>query len=207
MSRRTDVPARLVLASGNAGKLRELQALLKPLELDVRPQSDWGLPEAIEDGLTFLENALIKARHAARLTGEASLADDSGLVVPALDGAPGIYSARYSTEPRGDGANNAKLLKDMAGLTGADRAAHFHCTVVLMRSAEDPVPLVASADWWGRVAEAPRGDGGFGYDPLFEVPGTGLRSAELAPEEKNLLSHRGQALRRLLDLLTADAGE
>ena len=201
MSRRPDVPGELVLASGNAGKLRELRALLEPRGFAVRPQSEWDIPEAVEDGLSFLENALIKARHAARLTGCAALADDSGLVVPALEGAPGIHSARYSAEPRGDGANNAKLLATMASLEGDARKAYFHCTLVLMRHAEDPVPLVAFADWWGVIAAGLKGEGGFGYDPLFEVPGTGLRSAELPPAEKNAISHRGQALAKLAALL------
>lgn len=196
----------LVLASGNAGKLREMEQLLNPLGFRLRPQSDWQVPEAVEDGLTFLENALIKARHTASLTGRAALADDSGLVVPALGGEPGIHSARYSQDPVGDAANNAKLLQALEGLEGDQRQAYFHCTVVLLRSPSDPAPLVASADWWGSVLHEPRGSGGFGYDPLFLVPDLGCSSAELPPATKNRISHRGQAIRALAKALEQRRG-
>lgn len=188
---------RLVLASGNAGKLRELDALLRPLGIALSPQSDWSVTDVAEDGLSFVENALIKARHAAAATGLPAVADDSGLVVPALGGAPGIYSARYAGEPADDAANNRKLLAAMQDFDGEDRRAFFHCAMALLRHPDDPVPLIASASWWGRIARAPRGAGGFGYDPLFEVAGRDLTSAQLAAEEKNRLSHRGQAARKL----------
>lgn len=191
----------LVLASGNAGKLRELRQMLEPLGFRLRPQSDWDTPEAVEDGLTFVENALIKARNACAHTGHPAIADDSGLVVPALGGAPGIRSARYSEAPRGDEANNEKLLRAMSGLSGDDRSAYFYCAMVLARTPDDPAPLVATASWRGRILEAARGEGGFGYDPLFLVPGPGCSSAELPAQEKNRVSHRGQAVRGLLGAL------
>jgi XTP/dITP diphosphohydrolase len=190
-----------VLASGNPGKLRELRDLLEPLGFDLRAQSDWNITEAVEDGQTFLENALKKARHAARHTGMPALADDSGLVVPALGGEPGIHSARYSGADGGDDANNRKLLARMANLQGEQRRAHFHCTVVLLSAPDDPTPLVASADWWGRILREPRGAGGFGYDPLFEVPELGQSSAQLPAAIKNKISHRGQALVALVKAL------
>lgn len=188
----------LVLASGNAGKLREFNKLLEPLGTQVRPQSDWDTPEAEETGLTFIENALLKARQAAAHTGKPALADDSGLVVPALGGAPGIRSARYSAEGT-DAANNALLLENMRALSGDRRRAFFTCALVLLKSADDPSPLVATADWHGRILESPSGNGGFGYDPLFFVPDANCASAELAPEKKNRMSHRGQAVAALLD--------
>jgi len=203
---RREQPGVLVLASGNPGKLREMEQLLGPLGFRLRPQSDWQVPEAVEDGLTFLENALLKARHAARLTGLAAVADDSGLVVPALGGQPGVHSARYSHDPVGDAANNAKLLRALEGLEGDQRQACFHCTVVLLRSPSDPAPLVASADWWGSILHEPRGTGGFGYDPLFLVPDLGRSSAELPPATKNRISHRGQAIRALAEALAKRRG-
>ena len=187
----------LVLASGNPGKLRELGAMLEPLGWAVRPQSDWQLEEAVEDGLSFIENALIKARHAARATGLPALGDDSGLVVDALRGAPGIYSSRYAGEGAGDAANNRKLLNALADMPEAGRGAHFYCTMAFLRHADDPAPLLATGRWDGRIVEEPGGDGGFGYDPVFWVPGEACTAAQLPPERKNALSHRGQALAAL----------
>jgi XTP/dITP diphosphohydrolase len=188
----------LVLASGNEGKLRELGAMLEPLGWQVRPQGDWGLEEAVEDGLSFIENALIKARHAARATGLPALGDDSGLVVDALEGRPGIRSSRYAGAGAGDEANNRKLLQALAGLPAERRSAHFYCAMALVRHAADPAPLLATGKWRGRILEEPAGDGGFGYDPLFWVAGEGCSSAQLTAERKNRLSHRGQALAALL---------
>lgn len=197
---------KVVLASGNAGKLREMQALLAPLGVDLHPQSEWDAPEVDENGLTFVENALLKARGAARHTGLPAIADDSGLVVPALDGEPGIHSARYSREGT-DAANNTLLLSEMNALGGDDRAAHFYCAMVFLRGPRDPAPLVATAAWHGRILMAPRGSGGFGYDPLFFVPGEGCASAELPPETKNRISHRGQAAAKLVAALGRETGD
>jgi XTP/dITP diphosphohydrolase len=193
----------LVLASNNPGKIREIQALLAPLAIQVLPQADLGIAEAEEPHASFLENALAKARHASRTAHLPALADDSGLCVQALDGAPGVHSAYYagaqgSREAR-DARNNARLLAALAGR--ANRNAHYVCVVVLVRNSDDPEPVVAEGRWHGSIAPAPRGAGGFGYDPLFLVPGRGLTAAELAAEEKNRLSHRGQALARLLERL------
>jgi XTP/dITP diphosphohydrolase len=193
----------LVIASGNKGKLRELGAMLAPLGWEVAPQSDWKVPEAVEDGLSFVENALIKARHASMHTGLPSLADDSGLVVDALNGAPGIYSARYAGEGADDRANNLKLLGELEGVPEARRTAHFYCAMALVRHAKDPAPLLATGCWDGRITEAPSGSGGFGYDPLFWVPGSQCTSAELSPEEKNQQSHRGLALARMKEQLAS----
>ncbi len=186
----------LVLASGNAGKLREFNDLLEPLGKRVRPQSDWETPEAEETGLTFIENALLKARNAASHTGLPALADDSGLVVPAVGGAPGIHSARYSPEGT-DAANNERLLAAMNELEGDQRNAFFYCALVLLRSARDPAPVVTTGAWYGRILRSPRGSGGFGYDPLFFVPEKDCASAELPAKTKNLISHRGQAVAAL----------
>jgi XTP/dITP diphosphohydrolase len=194
----------LVLASGNAGKLRELTAMLEPLGWSVRPQSDWSVPEAVEDGLSFIENALIKARHASRLTGLPALGDDSGLAVDALDGAPGIYSARYAGEHADDKANNRKLLQALESVPDESRSAHFYCAMAAVRHAEDPAPLLAIGKWDGQILFAPSGEGGFGYDPLFGVPGANCSSAELAPEVKNRLSHRGKALAALVEQLKSE---
>jgi XTP/dITP diphosphohydrolase len=194
------------LASGNPGKLRELSAMLAPLGFELAAQSDWNVPEASEDAPTFIENALIKARNAARHTGLPSIADDSGLVVPALGGAPGIRSARYAGEGAGDAANNRRLLEAMRSLKGPDRAACFQCAMVLTRSCSDPVPLIASESWTGEITHAPQGEGGFGYDPLFWLADRQCTSAELPPEVKNRISHRGQAMRRMLDLLRDSDG-
>jgi XTP/dITP diphosphohydrolase len=172
--------------------------MLSPLGWSVRPQSDWALQEAVEDGLSFIENALIKARHAARLTGMPALGDDSGLVVDALGGAPGIHSARYAGADADDAANIRKLLQALAGVGEAQRGAHFYCAMALMRHAGDPAPLLATGKWDGHVLEEPAGSDGFGYDPLFGVPGEGCSAAQLPAELKNRLSHRGQALAALL---------
>jgi XTP/dITP diphosphohydrolase len=194
---------KLVLASGNAGKLREFGQLLAPFDFEVLPQSAFNVPEAEEPHITFVENAIAKAHHAARLTGLPALADDSGLCVSALGGAPGVWSARYGGEPKSDARNNAKLLADLAGIS--DRRAHYVAVLVLMRSADDPQPIVAEGEWHGEIIDVPRGAGGFGYDPYFLVPGTGLTVAELPHEEKNRLSHRGKALAQLLARLRAGA--
>ncbi len=192
---------KLVLASGNAGKLREFGQLLAPFDFEVLPQSAFNVPEAEEPHITFVENAIVKARHAAQLTGLPALADDSGLCVSALGGAPGVWSARYGGEPKSDAKNNAKLLADLAGV--ADRRAHYVAVLVLMRSADDPQPIVAEGEWHGAIVDAPRGAGGFGYDPYFLVPELGLTVAEMPHEEKNRRSHRGQALAQLLARLRA----
>lgn len=200
---------KIVLATGNKGKLREMQQVLGPLGFDVVAQSDFNVPEADETGLSFVENAIIKARNAARHSGLPAIADDSGLEVDALNGAPGIYSARYADSLEkggaGDAANNARLLADLAQRGVRDASARFQCVLVFMRHADDPVPLIAQAAWEGTILDAPRGAGGFGYDPLFFVPGENCASAELPPERKNALSHRGQALRKLATLLGAQS--
>lgn len=193
---------KVVLATGNAGKLRELQQVLAPLQFEVRAQSEFAVPDADETGLSFVENAIIKARHAARLTGLPAIADDSGLEVDALDGAPGIYSARYAgSADKSDAANNAKLLAELAARGVKNAAARFQCVLVFMRHANDPVPVIAQGSWEGFILDAPRGSGGFGYDPLFFVPGENCASAELPAARKNILSHRGQALMKLAALL------
>lgn len=193
--------AKLVLASGNAGKLAELQAMLDGRGIEVLPQSAFDLPAAPETAPTFVENALIKARHVAGATGLPALADDSGLCVDALDGAPGVHSARFAGEHGNDDANNARLLSELSGLGADQRGAHFHCTVVLVRHADDPDPSIAQGRWAGRILDLPQGEGGFGYDPLFWVPEENVSAAELAPDRKNRISHRGQAMRALLALL------
>lgn len=192
---------RLVLASGNPGKLRELNEMIEPLGWRVSPQSDWAVSEAVEDGLSFVENALIKARHASKHTGLPALGDDSGLVVDALDGAPGIYSARYAGAGAGDIDNNRRLLHELEGVEESRRTAHFYCAMALVRHALDPAPLIATGQWDGRILESLAGSGGFGYDPLFWVPGEGCSSAELPPGVKNRLSHRGRALSNMAELL------
>ncbi|WP_019916475.1 RdgB/HAM1 family non-canonical purine NTP pyrophosphatase [Methyloversatilis discipulorum] len=194
---------RLVLASNNAGKLRELSAMLAPLGIEVVTQSSLGVSEADEPHATFVENALAKARHAARETGLPALADDSGLCVTALGGKPGVLSARYAGEPKSDLANNAKLIADLHGVD--DRRAHFYSVIVLVRSADDPQPLIADGEWHGEIIEQARGDGGFGYDPHFFVPSLEQTAAELASELKNTLSHRAAAMRHLLDRLKSAA--
>lgn len=194
---------KIVLASNNPGKIREIQTLLDGLGLEILPQSAFTPVEAEETGLTFLANALIKARHAAKASGLPAIADDSGLEVDALGGAPGVFSARYAGPGASDEANNAKLLRELAGVEEASRSARFRCVMVFVRDADDPAPLVGEGVWEGRILEAPRGGNGFGYDPLFFVPGEGCASAELPPAVKNRLSHRGKALRALVAQLQA----
>ena len=187
----------LVLASGNAGKLAELRGLLAGEGFALRAQSELGVADAEETGLTFVENALLKARNAARAAGLPALGDDSGLCVDALDGAPGLYSARYAG-PGGDaGRNIARLLDELRDVPDAARGASFHCCLVLLRHADDPRPLVVEGRWRGRILQAPRGDGGFGYDPVFLDPASGLTAAELPAARKNAVSHRGLALATL----------
>ena len=191
----------LVLASSNLGKLRELDAMLQGLAVSVRPQADFAVSSVAETGTTFVENAIIKARHAARVSGRAALADDSGLAVDALGGAPGVYSARYAGSTASDADNLRKLLDDTAQLPQDARSCRFVCVMVAMRNADDPLPLIATGIWSGELLRAPRGNGGFGYDPIFLVPSLGRSSAELPATLKNELSHRGQALRKLRGLL------
>ena len=191
----------VVLASSNPGKVREIHQLLAELDLDVVPQSEYGVVDAEETGLTFVENAILKARNAALHTGRPAIADDSGIEVDALNGAPGIYSARYAGVGAGDRVNLEKLLTDLADVAEEQRTARFQCLMVYLRHAYDPVPLICQGTWEGRILLAPRGDNGFGYDPVFYVPTHDCSSAELPPEIKNALSHRGQALRKLLAAL------
>ena len=193
----------LVAATGNPGKLAELERLLAGIGWEVVAQSALGVESPPEDGLTFVENAIIKARHAAARSGRPALADDSGLVVDALGGAPGVLSARYAGEGGGDAANNEKLVRALAGVPAKERTARFECAVVWMRDPRDPVHLIARGTWAGRVLEAPRGTNGFGYDPLFLDPLAGLTAAELSSDRKDALSHRGQALRALRTALAA----
>lgn len=189
--------ARIVLASGNRGKLAEFNHLLADSGLDVMAQGELGVEDIEETGLTFVENALLKARHASRVTGLPALADDSGLCVDALRGAPGLYSARYAGTHGDNAANNARLLRELDGVPAEQRRAFFICVLVLLRHPDDPAPLVAEGRWHGRVLHAPRGDGGFGYDPLFLPDGHTLGAAELDKTLKNRISHRGQALAQL----------
>jgi XTP/dITP diphosphohydrolase len=194
---------KLVIASNNPGKLREIGQILEPLGMEVIPQSVFRVPEAEEPYASFIENALAKARQAARLTGLPSLADDSGICVDALGGAPGVASAHFAGAPRSDARNNRKLLEMLKAEN--NRRAHYYCVMVLMRHADDPQPLVAEGEWRGEVLREPRGSGGFGYDPLFLDPALGKTGAELSPEQKNRVSHRGRALADLAQRLR-DAG-
>ena len=195
---------RIVLASNNPGKVREFNELLEGGNLEVVPQSVYGVPDIEETGLTFVENAILKARNAAQHTGLPAIADDSGLEVDALRGAPGIRSARYAGPQASDADNVARLLEALREVPEAARTARFQCLLVFMRHAADPTPLICQGTWEGRILESPRGGNGFGYDPVFFVPGHGCSAAELAPEEKNRLSHRGQALRCLVERLPRD---
>jgi XTP/dITP diphosphohydrolase len=196
-------PRRLVIATANSGKLREFRSLLAGLPFEVTSSREMGLSSPEETGATFAANALLKARHAASLSGSAAVADDSGLEVDALAGAPGIYSARYAGLGADDAANNAKLMSALKGVAQAQRRARYRCALVFIECAEDRVPLMAEADWEGFILDAPRGRGGFGYDPYFWLPEQGKTAAELPPAEKNRLSHRGKAMRALREQLAA----
>lgn len=189
----------LVIASGNKGKLREIGTLLAPLKIAIAPQSDFNITEIDEPHPTFIENALIKARHASRQTGLPALADDSGICINALKGAPGVLSARYAGEPKSDQRNNLKLVKALE--TSTDRSAYYYCVVVLLRHAEDPQPIIAEGLWHGEFILEPRGDEGFGYDPHFLLPELGRTAAELDMNTKNTISHRGKALAKLIEIL------
>ena len=192
---------KIVLASSNPGKVREINQLLADLDLQVQPQSEYGVEDAEETGLTFVENAILKARNAAQHTGLPAIADDSGIEVDALNGAPGIYSARFAGAGASDQDNLEKLLTDMQGIAEAGRSARFQCLLVYLRHATDPTPLICQGTWEGRILAEPRGEHGFGYDPVFYVPTHDCSSAELPPQVKNALSHRGQALRKLVSAL------
>jgi len=194
-------PTKLVLASGNRGKLVEMRELLGDLGIEPVAQGDLGIGDIEETGTTFVENALLKARHAARMSGLPALGDDSGLCVDALDGAPGLYSARYAGTHGDAAANIAKLLDTLRDVPDERRTAHFHCTIVLLRSADDPAPLIAEGRWHGRILHAPRGANGFGYDPIFLDVEHGVSAAELDAPTKNRLSHRGITLAALRALL------
>lgn len=193
---------RVVLATGNKGKVKEFSELLAGCDMHVVPQSDFAVPDVEETGLTFVENAIIKARHAAAHAGLPAIADDSGLEVDYLNGAPGIYSARYAGPGRGSDANNRKLLEALADVPETLRSARFQCVLVYLRHADDPTPIICQGTWEGRILAAARGDAGFGYDPLFYVPTEDCSAAELSAERKNRLSHRGRALRCLLERLS-----
>ncbi len=195
------MPQRTVLASNNPGKLREIQAMLDPQRYLLVAQSDLQIGEIAETGTTFVENAIIKARHAASESGCCALADDSGIEVDALQGAPGVHSARYAGNHASDASNNEKLLAELAGIPDHERSARFHCVIVYMRHALDPVPILCQGSWEGRILHEAMGDNGFGYDPLFYVPTHGCSSAQLDPAEKNRISHRGQALQKLIRAL------
>jgi XTP/dITP diphosphohydrolase len=194
---------KIVLASGNAGKLREFQQLLVGCGFEVLPQSDFQVSNADETGLTFVENAILKARHACLHTGLPAIADDSGIEVDALNGRPGIYSARYSGEGANDARNNQKLLQELDGIADEQRTARYHCVLAFMRHAQDPTPLLCHGAWEGRILTVPQGEGGFGYDPLFYVPTHRCAAAELDKAEKNRMSHRGKAMAELLEKLRA----
>lgn len=191
---------RLVIASGNPGKLREIAAILAPFRVEVLPQSAFGVSEADEPHATFIENALAKARHACRLTGLPALADDSGICVDTLNGAPGVYSARFAGEPKSDDRNNRKLVELLRDV--GNRSAFYYCVMVLVRAESDPRPLIGEGEWRGEVILTPRGAGGFGYDPYFFLPELGRTAAELSPAEKNGMSHRAKALRALVASLS-----
>lgn len=193
----------VVLASNNAGKLREFGQMLATIDIEVLPQAQFNIPEAEEPHITFVENALAKARHAAKLTGLPALADDSGICVSALGGAPGVFSARFAGEPKSDERNNQKLIADLQGK--ADRRAHYVAVLVFVHHADDPQPIVVEGEWHGEIIDTPRGQNGFGYDPYFLVPDLNQTAAEIAAAEKNQRSHRGKALRLLIERLKLDA--
>ncbi len=192
---------KIVIASNNPGKLREIGQILAPLGIEALPQGAFGVPDCPEPHVTFVENCIAKARHAAAHTGLPALADDSGICVDALNGAPGVYSARYAGEPRSDARNNQKLIEALRGET--NRRAHYYCVMVYLRYPDDPEPVIAEGRWYGEIIDTPRGSGGFGYDPYFLVPELNRTGAELSAEEKNAISHRGQALRALVEKLKA----
>jgi len=192
---------KIIIASNNPGKLREFAALLQSFDFEAVPQAAFGVSEAEEPHATFVENALAKARHASQATGLPALADDSGLCALALDGAPGVTSARYAGEPKSDERNNQKLVAELK--SHADRRAFYYCALVLVMHAADPHPLIADGEWYGEVIDTPRGAGGFGYDPYFLVPEFGLTAAELSPDIKNRISHRGKAIQALAEKLRA----
>jgi XTP/dITP diphosphohydrolase len=190
---------KILLASNNPGKVREIQAILADHDMEIVPQSAFAIPEAAETGLTFVENAILKARHAAKLSGLPAIADDSGLEVDALGGAPGVISSRYAGEGASDADNNARLLRELQGVPDERRTARFRCVMVFLRHEHDPSPIIGQGVWDGVILREARGAGGFGYDPLFLVPEKGCASAELPAEEKNRHSHRGKALRDLVE--------
>lgn len=191
---------KLVIASNNAGKLKEIQKILLPFDIEAVSQANLGVTETDEPFETFVENALAKARHASRSTKLPSLADDSGICVSALGGAPGVHSARYAGEPKSDERNNQKLTQLLK--THVDRRAYYYCAIVLIRHADDPQPIIVDGSWHGEIVQTPRGEGGFGYDPYFFLPDLNMTAAELPMEQKNAISHRGKALRKLGELLT-----
>ncbi len=190
---------KLVIASNNSGKLREIAALLAPLTIEVMSQSECNVSETDEPYATFVENALAKARHASRCSGLPALADDSGICVSALKGAPGVSSARYAGEPKSDERNNRKLIEALKN--ESDRRAYYYCVIVLVRHTDDPQPIIVDGSWHGEIIEEPRGSGGFGYDPYFYLSGLAKTSAELSSEQKNVISHRGKALAQLSEIL------
>ncbi|GAB1394422.1 RdgB/HAM1 family non-canonical purine NTP pyrophosphatase [Rhodocyclaceae bacterium] len=192
----------IVLASNNAGKLREFGQMLAKVDIEVLPQAHFNIPEAEEPHVTFVENALAKARHAARLTGLPALADDSGICVKTLGGAPGVFSARFAGEPKSDDRNNQKLIADLQGK--ADRRAHYVAVLVFVHHADDPQPIICEGEWHGEIIDTPRGENGFGYDPYFLIPDLNQTAAEIAAEEKNKRSHRGKALVQLMERLKLD---
>jgi XTP/dITP diphosphohydrolase len=192
----------IVLASNNAGKLREFAQMLATIDIEVLPQAHFNIPEAEEPHITFVENALAKARHAAKLTGLPALADDSGICVAALGGAPGVFSARFAGEPKSDDRNNQKLIADLQGKS--DRRAHYVAVLVFVHHADDPQPIVVEGEWHGEIIDTPRGTNGFGYDPYFLVPDLKQTAAEISAENKNQRSHRGKALRLLIERLKLD---
>jgi len=195
------VDRRIVLATGNAGKLKEIKDIFSDVNVDIAAQSEFDVPEAIEDGLSFVENAIIKARNAAAYTGLAALSDDSGIEVDALNGEPGIHSARYAGD---DESNIKRLLRELDGVPEGRRTARFQCVMVYIRHANDPVPIITQGVWEGKILPDEQGEGGFGYDPVFYVPERDCSAAELSAEDKNSLSHRGKALRQMLVLLAAN---